>query len=91
MVVYEGLVEVTGVGYQGPPVLVGPGYMLDVPGTGIPAHPQRTIEYDDRLERGAGRDDDSSTRQRQQRTGEDGERTSDLTRTLSGEHESPDD
>lgn len=91
VVVYEGLVEVTGVGYQGPPVLLGPGYMIDVPRTGIPSRPQRTIENDDRFDRGIGRDDDSTTRQSlQQRNGEDGQRTSQPTAATSGEHESPD-
>ena len=92
VVVYEGLVEVSGMGYQGPPILLGPGYMIDVPRTGIPSRPQRTIEFDDRLERSGGRDDNPLDRQTQtQRTGEDTQRTAQpSTQTTSGEHESPD-
>ena len=91
VVVYEGLVEVSGTGYQGPPVLLGPGYMIDVPRTGIPSKPQRTIENDDRFDRGVGHDDNSPTRQSlQQRTGEDGQRTPQPSLTQPGEHEPPD-
>ena len=93
VVVYEGLVEVSGVGYQGPPMLLGPGYMIDIPRTGAPSRPRRTIEFDDRLERGSGRIDDSWNRQSQtQRTGDDRERsTQPSAQTTSGEHEGPDD
>lgn len=72
VVVYEGLVEVTGIGFQGPPVFVNPGYMIDVPRTGIPSRPHRTIENDDRLQRSAGREDDRQSQR--QKTGEDGQR-----------------
>jgi hypothetical protein len=89
--VYEGVVEVIGIGYTGQPILLGPGYMLNVPRTGVPSRPQRTIEMDDRLQRGNGRDDDG----RQSRAGQLGDdRQQQTTRTgtqSSGEHESPDD
>jgi hypothetical protein len=94
VVVYEGLVEVTGVGYQGPPVLLGPGYMIDVPRTGIPSRPHRTIENDHRLEQSAGREDNSLTPQSRQHTGEEGQRTYTPTQSgsgqNSGEGDSPD-
>jgi hypothetical protein len=86
--VYEGLVEVSGINYQGSPILLGPGYMIDVPRTGAPSRPRRTIESDDRLERPSGSNDDWN--RQSQRTGEDGQRSPQpSTQTTSGEHESP--
>ncbi len=88
VVVYEGLVEVMGVGYQGPPVFVSPGYMIDVPRTGIPSRPKRTIEYDDRLPRGAGHESDPNNRRSEtQSPGEEDQRTTQPSiSTPTGEH-----
>ncbi len=86
VVVYEGLVEVSGIGYQGPPVFVSPGYMIDVPRTGIPSRPQRTIQNDDRLQSGGHDDDRQSQRQR---AGEDGQRSNQpSSEGGTGEHQS---
>jgi ferric-dicitrate binding protein FerR (iron transport regulator) len=93
VVVYEGTVEVSGMGYVGPSVLLGPGYMIDVPPTGIPSRPQRTLEMDDQYQRGTGRLDDSlRSRSRNEQGEDDRQRTSQPSvETSSGEHESPDD
>ncbi len=92
VVVYEGLVEVSGMGYRGPPVLLGPGYMLSVPRTGVPSRPQRTAETDGRFDRGNGNDDNGFGRQSgMQQPSDDRQRTSQpSTQTSGGEHESPD-
>ncbi len=85
VVVYEGLVEVVGVGYQGSPVFVNPGYMVDVPRTGIPSRPKRTIQYDDRFPRGDG--DPYRGRSESQRAGEEDQRnTKPSISTPTGEH-----
>lgn len=88
VVVYEGLVEVMGVGYQGPPVFVNPGYTVDVPRTGVPSRPKRSIEYDDRLPRGAGHESDPNNRRSEsQRAGEEDQRnTQPSISTPTGEH-----
>lgn len=88
VVVYEGLVEVVGVGFPGPPVFVNPGYMVDVPRTGIPSRPKRTIEYDDRLPQGAGHENGRSRdRSDRERAGEQDQRnTQPSISTPTGEH-----
>ncbi len=87
--VYEGLVEVSGMNYQGPPLLLGPGFFVNVPRTGIPSQPRRTIQSDDRLQHGDGRDDDRLNQTRE-RSGDDRSPSS-RTASSGGEHETPDD
>jgi hypothetical protein len=89
--VYEGLVEVAGVGYQGAPRLLGPGFFINVPPTGVPSHPRRMIQNDDSLQRGDGREDDRYNQQTRNRTTEDDRLPTSRTGTSSGEHEGPED
>ena len=86
--VYEGLVEVSGLSHLAPPMMLGPGYYIDVPFNGPPSRPHRTISTDDRLQAG-GR---SYSRQERERA-ESGDDRGETSRTPSsgGEHESPDD
>ncbi len=86
--VYEGLVEVSGIGYSGPPMMLGPGYYIDVPATGVPTRPRRTLNTDDRLQSG-GRSYSGQERDR----GDNNDNREETTRTpsSSGEHETPDD
>lgn len=90
VVVYEGLVEVAGIAYSGPPILLGPGYMINVPRTGAPSRPQRTVLGDDRLQRNGGRDDDRYGGQSTFGQSDDRLPTSRPATASGGEHEGPD-
>jgi hypothetical protein len=87
VVVYEGLVEVSGIGDSARPILLGPGFMITVPRSGIPGRLQRTIEGDDRPDRSG---DDRFGGQSRSGQSDDRQQTQRTPSQPGGEHETPD-